>query len=59
MSDSRPSRLSAASRARLTARAKVVSASGLAGTDQYHFDLAGQRLLGMRYGQQMISALGL
>ena len=39
--------------------AKVVSASGLAGTDQYHFDLAGQRQLGMRYGQQMISALGL
>ena len=27
-------------------------------TDQYHFDLAGQRQLGMRYGQQMISALG-
>ncbi len=39
--------------------AKIVSASGLAGTDQYHFDLAGQRQLGARYGQQTISALGL
>jgi hypothetical protein len=39
--------------------AKVVSASGLGGTDQYHFDLAGQRQLGMRYGQAMIAALGL
>jgi hypothetical protein len=39
--------------------AKVVSASGLAGTDTFHFDLAGQRLFGMRYGQAMISALGL
>jgi hypothetical protein len=39
--------------------AKVVSASGLTGTDQFHFDLTSQRTFGMRYGQQMISALGL
>jgi hypothetical protein len=37
----------------------VASSSGLAGTDTYHFDLAGQRELGKRYGEQMISALGL
>jgi hypothetical protein len=37
----------------------VASSSGLAGTDMYHFDLAGQRELGKRYGEQMIAALGL
>jgi hypothetical protein len=34
--------------------AHVISASGLAGMDQYHFDLAGQRTLGARYGNKMI-----
>jgi hypothetical protein len=35
----------------------VVSACGLAGMDEAHFDLPGQRLLGARYGQQMLQAL--
>jgi len=39
--------------------AKVASASGLAGVDMYHFDLAGQRQFGMRYAQAMIAAFGL
>ncbi|WP_437512075.1 sialate O-acetylesterase [Sorangium sp. So ce1099] len=36
----------------------VISASGLAAMDQYHFDLAGQRTLGKRYGDKMLEALG-
>ncbi|WP_437625296.1 sialate O-acetylesterase [Sorangium sp. So ce1151] len=36
----------------------VISASGLAAMDQYHFDLAGQRTLGKRYGDKMVEALG-
>ncbi|AUX40961.1 uncharacterized protein SOCE26_023630 [Sorangium cellulosum] len=36
----------------------VVSAEGLAAMDQYHFDLAGQRTLGRRYGETMLEALG-
>lgn len=39
--------------------AYVISASGLNGYDQYHFDLAGQRLLGTRYGQKMQEVLTL
>ncbi|HWP05265.1 MAG TPA: sialate O-acetylesterase [Polyangiaceae bacterium] len=39
------------------ANAFLVSASGLKGTDQYHFDLAGQRELGKRYGMAMQGAL--
>ncbi|MBN2197525.1 MAG: sialate O-acetylesterase [Polyangiaceae bacterium] len=35
----------------------VVSASGLVGQDEFHFDLAGQRTLGRRYGETMIGAL--
>jgi hypothetical protein len=35
----------------------VISAEGLAGSDEAHFDLAGQRELGVRYGNQMIEAL--
>jgi hypothetical protein len=35
----------------------VVSAMDLAGADEAHFDLAGQRELGARYGQTMIDAL--
>lgn len=35
----------------------VVSAEGLTGQDDAHFDLAAQRELGKRYGQQMIDAL--
>lgn len=34
-----------------------VSASGLAGVDQFHFDLPGQRLLGARYAEKMLEAL--
>lgn len=37
----------------------VVSSEGLGGTDQYHFDLAGQRELGKRYGMVMQQALTL
>lgn len=36
---------------------RVVSASGLAGQDQAHFDLAGQRELGARYGAVMLDLL--
>lgn len=36
----------------------VISACGLGGVDQAHFDLPGQRELGLRYGQQMLQALG-
>jgi hypothetical protein len=39
--------------------AHVVSAAGLAGVDAYHFDSAGVRTLGTRYGQAMMQALGL
>ncbi len=35
----------------------VVSASGLAGVDAYHFDLPGQRELGARYAAAMLEAL--
>lgn len=35
----------------------VVSASGLAGLDRFHFDLPGQRELGRRYGRTMLGAL--
>lgn len=38
--------------------AYVVSAEGLNGQDEYHFDLAGQRELGRRYAEAMLSALG-
>jgi hypothetical protein len=37
--------------------AHVVSADGLAGTDSAHFDLAGQRELGRRYGQKLVELL--
>jgi hypothetical protein len=37
----------------------AISSSGLGGTDQYHFDLAGQRELGKRYGTTMQQALAL
>lgn len=37
--------------------AHVISASGLMGSDTAHFDLAGQRELGARYGQKMIDVL--
>jgi hypothetical protein len=37
----------------------VISASGLAGQDEAHFDLDAQRTLGMRYGQKMIEVGGL
>jgi len=33
--------------------AHVISASGLTGTDQWHFDLVSQRELGTRYGEKM------
>lgn len=36
---------------------KVVSAEGLAGMDRAHFDLAGQRVLGERYGAAMLELL--
>jgi hypothetical protein len=39
------------------ANAFVVSAMGLAGADEAHFDLAGQRELGARYAQTMLDAL--
>jgi Carbohydrate esterase, sialic acid-specific acetylesterase len=35
----------------------VVSAEGLMGMDTAHFDLAGQRELGVRYGNAMLEAL--
>lgn len=37
--------------------AHVVSASGLAGQDQYHFNLAGQRELGRRYAEAFLASL--
>lgn len=37
----------------------VISADGLTGSDQYHFDLPSQRELGRRFGQAMIEVLGL
>lgn len=37
--------------------AHVVSASGLTGTDQWHFDLVSQRELGMRYGEKLQEVL--
>jgi hypothetical protein len=37
----------------------VISANGLAAVDQYHFDLAGQRTFGARYGTKMIEVGGL
>ena len=39
--------------------AYAISASGLNGLDDYHFDLPGQRDLGTRYGSTMLEALGL
>jgi hypothetical protein len=39
--------------------AYVVSAAGLNGVDQFHFDSAGVRTLGQRYGEAMIGTLGL
>ena len=36
---------------------KFVSANGLSGVDSAHFDLAGQRELGKRYGEAMIQLL--
>lgn len=36
----------------------VVSACGLTGADDAHFNLAGYRELGIRYGQAMLKALG-
>lgn len=35
----------------------VISAEGLKGQDDAHFDLAGQREFGVRYGQKMLEAL--
>jgi hypothetical protein len=37
----------------------VISADGLAGMDEAHFDLAGQRTLGARYGERMLEVGGL
>jgi hypothetical protein len=37
--------------------AHLVSARGLRGSDQFHFDLAGQREMGRRYGDTMVRAL--
>jgi hypothetical protein len=37
----------------------LISAEGLGGFDTYHFDLAGQRELGRRYGMTMQGALTL
>jgi hypothetical protein len=37
--------------------AHVVSSLGLAGVDQYHFDLAGQRVIGGLYADAMLEAL--
>ncbi len=39
--------------------AHVVSAAGLNGVDSFHFDSAGYRTFGQRYGEAMIEALGL
>jgi len=37
----------------------VVSAAGLNGVDQFHFDSAGVRTIDQRYGEAMIGALEL
>lgn len=37
----------------------LISADGLAGMDQFHFDLAGQRELGRRYAETLLGALDL
>lgn len=42
-----------------TPNAFLVSASGLGGSDQFHFDLPAQRELGRRYGEVMQQALTL
>jgi hypothetical protein len=39
--------------------ADVVSAAGLAGMDEAHFDLEGQRELGRRYAEKMQELLSL
>lgn len=39
--------------------AHVISANGLTGTDQWHFDLVSQRELGTRYGEKMQELLTL
>jgi hypothetical protein len=39
--------------------ASVISAMGLSGMDEAHFDLAGQRSFGQRYGERMIQVGGL
>jgi hypothetical protein len=36
----------------------VISAMGLNGVDEAHFDLAGQRTFGQRYGERMIQVGG-
>ena len=36
----------------------AISASGLAGSDEAHFDLAGQRTFGTRYGDKMVEVGG-
>ncbi|HWA72851.1 MAG TPA: sialate O-acetylesterase [Polyangiaceae bacterium] len=41
----------------LISNARVVSADGLSGMDGAHFDLAGQRTLGARYGAAMLELL--
>ncbi|MBN1697427.1 MAG: hypothetical protein JW881_07930 [Spirochaetales bacterium] len=38
---------------------RVVSAEGLNGVDQFHFDLEGQREIGKRYGEAMLELLDL
>lgn len=38
--------------------AHVISSEGLNGSDQYHFDLAGQRELGRRYAEKFLELLG-
>ncbi len=43
----------------VVSNAHVVSAEGLNGVDSFHFDAAGVRALGQRYGEAMILALGL
>ncbi len=45
--------------ARCHPKRHVVSASGLTGTDQWHFDLASQRELGRRYAEKMLEVLPL
>lgn len=43
----------------LISNSYVISAEGLQGVDQFHFNLEGQRELGRRYGKVMLEALGL